>query len=113
MKQAKTFTPREIKTLFAHVQTRRHGVRDRAILSLSFYAGLRAHEIASLRMENILGPGGRVLTEVLLSPCQTKGRQSRKVFISERLRKELEAYVKSIAPCASGGGRVRQGGVIY
>lgn len=92
MKQAKTFEPRELKAAFTYVGTRRHGVRDRAILALSFYAGLRAHEIASLTVGNVLGADGRVASEILLLPSQTKGKQSRKVFVSDRLRKELERY---------------------
>lgn len=94
MKQAKTLEHRELKAVMAYVSTRRHGVRDRAIMALSFYAGLRAHEIASLTWGNILGSDGRILGEILLLPNQTKGKDSRKVFVSERLRRELEQYHK-------------------
>ena len=95
MKQAKTFEARELKVAFASVGTRRHGVRDRAIMALSFYAGLRAHEIASLTVGNVLGADGRVASEMLLLPSQTKGKQARKVFVSDRLRRELELYCKA------------------
>jgi integrase/recombinase XerD len=92
VKQAKTFDSKELKTIFAVVAARRHGVRDRAIFALSFYAGLRAHEIASLTVGNVLGADGRVVSEILLLPSQTKGKLGRKVFVSEKLRKELERY---------------------
>ena len=96
MKQAKTLNEKEIKSIFAQIATRRHSVRDRAIFAISFYAGLRAHEIASLNIDNIVSADGSIRDEIILSSNQTKGSQSRKVFISDRLRKELAAYVKSI-----------------
>lgn len=93
MKQAKTFEQREFKSVITYVSTRRHGVRDRAILALSFYAGLRSHEIASLIVDNVLGSDGRIMSEILLLPSQTKGKHSRKVFVSEKLRRELDQYL--------------------
>jgi integrase/recombinase XerD len=96
MKQAKTFENREVRVAFAYVGTRRHGARDRAIVALSFYAGLRAHEIASLTVANVLGTDGRVLPESTLVAAQTKGNRARKVFLSEKLRKELATYIRSL-----------------
>jgi len=98
MKQAKTFEDRELRAAFAYVGTRRHGVRDRAIMALSFYAGLRAHEIASLTVGSVLGTDGRLLAETALLAPQTKGNRARRVFLSERLRKELVAYIKFLGP---------------
>lgn len=98
MKQAKTLTPQELKAVFAHVVTRRHGARDRAIVGLSFYAGLRAHEIASLTVSNVLGVDGRILSETLLDASQTKGRRARKVFLSDKLRDELKRYCNARGP---------------
>ena len=92
MKQAKTLEPRELKAVFAYVATRRHGVRDRAIVALSFYAGLRAKEIASLTVGNVLGSNGRVTSEFQLLGFQTKGKCSRRVFVGDKLRHELELY---------------------
>jgi len=96
MKQAKTLNDREIKSVFVQIGARRHAVRDRAIFAVSFYAGLRAHEIASLTLDNILNADGSIRNEIILEPTQTKGSNSRKVFISDRLRKELSTYVKSM-----------------
>ena len=96
MRQAKSFEDRELKAAFSHVGTRRHGVRDRAIVALSFFAGLRAHEIASLSVGTVLGTEGRALPEIALLASQTKGNRGRKVFLSDRLRKELDRYVKTL-----------------
>ena len=95
MRQAKTLQQREIKTVLAVMNTRRYPTRDRAIFALSFYAGLRAQEIATLTFENVLGTDGTVGSEFLLLPAQTKGKHTRKIFVSDRLRKELDLYVKS------------------
>lgn len=94
MKQARTLDAKEFKALLAYVGTRRYGARDRAILCLSFYAGLRAHELASLTVGNVLGADGRVPPEILLLPSQTKGKKARRVFLSDKLQKELAAYAK-------------------
>jgi integrase/recombinase XerD len=93
MKQAKTLDEREVKTAFACIATRRHGVRDRAIVAVSFYGGLRAHEIASLTVGCVRGADGAVVREFVLSRSQTKGKQGRKIFLSEKLRKEIVYYL--------------------
>jgi integrase/recombinase XerD len=100
MKQAKTLEARELKFVFAAIASRRYAARDRAIVALSFYAGLRAHEIASLTWGTILGADGQVLPEVLLHASQTKGNKARRVFLSQRLQKELTTYCRAhvVAP---------------
>ena len=58
MKQAATLTERQIKAVLAHCATRKHAARDRAIVLTSFYAGLRAKEIAALTVGNVLSEDG-------------------------------------------------------
>ncbi len=94
MKQARTLDAKEFRTLLAYVGTRRYAARDRAILCLSFYAGLRAHELASLTVGNVLGADGRICPEFVLLPSQTKGKKARRVFLSDKLRKELAPFLK-------------------
>ncbi len=93
MNQAKSFNVREIKAAFAYVLSRRHGKRDKAILALSFYAGLRAGEIASLTVGCVRDGDSNIKSEIVLHPSQTKGKHARKVFISDRLKRELAAYL--------------------
>ena len=95
MKQARTLQDVELRTVLKRVLARRYAARDRAVLALSYYAGLRAHEIAWLALRDVVGQDGTVLREVALSAAQTKGRQARTIFISERLRRELAAYLES------------------
>jgi integrase/recombinase XerD len=94
MKQAKTLRPEDLKVVLAYVATRRHAIRDRAIVITSFLSGMRAHELASLRIGDVIGEGGRLQDEIALDASQTKGSHARRVFVSAKLKKEIESYVK-------------------
>ena len=94
MKQAATLTDRQLKLVLAYCATRQHAARDRAIVMVSFLAGLRANEIAALMLSDVMDADGNIRTEFLLSPEQTKGRKARRIFVSQRLQRELTAYIK-------------------
>jgi integrase/recombinase XerD len=94
MKQARTLTDKQIKAVYAHCTTRRHAARDRAIVAVSFMAGLRAKEIAALTIDNVRGDDGKIREEFVLSKEQTKGRKARRIFLSDKLRRELAIYMK-------------------
>jgi len=97
-KQAKTLSTQEIRRVLDYIATRKHSERNRAMLLTMFYAGLRVKECAALRYEDILDVEGKIKAEIRLTPEQTKGSQAGTVFVSEKLRKELQAYVKSVPP---------------
>ena len=94
MKQAATLTERQLKQVLAYCLTRQHAARDRAIIMVSFLAGLRAKEIAALDLSDVADTDGNVRKEFMLSPEQTKGSKARRVFVSQRLQKELSAYIR-------------------
>ena len=96
MAHARTLTDKQLKLVIAHCSTRRHAIRDRAIIAVSFNAGLRAKEIASLTIENIQNEDGTIRDEFVLNPTQTKGGRARRVFINAKLKTELAAYLKNI-----------------
>jgi integrase/recombinase XerD len=91
-KQAKTLTAIELRRVLDYVATRKHAARNRAVLLLMYYAGLRVGEAASLRVRDVVDNEGLVRNEFQLRADQTKGRHARTVFVSEKLRKELTAY---------------------
>ena len=97
-KQAKTLTAQEIRRVLDYIATRKHSERNRAMLLTMYYAGLRVKECAALRYDDVLDAEGKVRAEIRLSPEQTKGSQAGTVFVSEKLRKELQAYVKYAPP---------------
>jgi integrase/recombinase XerD len=92
-KQAKTLTPQELRRVLDYIATRKHAARNRAVLLIMYYAGLRVGEAASLRVEDVVDAQGHVRAEFLLRADQTKGGHARTVFVSERLRKELTSYL--------------------
>lgn len=93
MKQARTLTDKQLKIVLAHCNTRRHAARDRAIVMVSFLAGLRAKEIAALKTTDVCGEDGQVRDEFVLAAAQTKGRKARRVFVSSKLKRELKQYL--------------------
>ncbi len=65
---------------------------------MSFYSGMRVGEIASLRVCDVQNEDGTLKNEIRLSATQTKGNVGRVVFVNEKLRTELSAYLKSFKP---------------
>ena len=96
MKQARTLTQQELKTLLACIAAGPHALRNRTMVLLTHWAGLRVGEVAALRTKDVVDDDGRVLTEVRLLPEQTKNRHVRTVFINQKLRKELQIYINAI-----------------
>lgn len=97
-KQAKTLTAQEIRRVLDYIATRKHCERNRAMLLTMYYAGLRVKECAALRYEDVIDAEGKIRAEIRLTPEQTKGSKAGTVFVSEKLRKELQSYVKSVPP---------------
>ena len=95
-KQAKTLTAQEIRRVLDYVATRKHSERNRAMLLTMYYAGLRVKECAALRYEDVLDAEGKIRAEIRLTPEQTKGSKAGTVFVSDKLRKELQGYVKAV-----------------
>jgi integrase/recombinase XerD len=95
MKQAKTLKSDELKLVLAYIAVRRHAARNRTIMLASFLSGMRAHELASLMIGDVVDEDGRVRNEIVLSAAQTKGNRARRVFVNAKLKRELAAYVKT------------------
>src|SRR5690349_17230878 len=95
MKQAKTLKSDELKLVLAYIAVRRHAARNRTIVLASFLSGMRAHELASLKIGDVVDEDGRIRNEIVLSPAQTKGGRARRVFVNAKLKRELAAYVKT------------------
>ena len=62
---------------------------------VSFYAGLRAKEIASLKLGDVFDEVAAVREQFILGVDQSKGGQRRTVYLNQRLRKLLAEYSKS------------------
>jgi integrase/recombinase XerD len=92
MKQAKLLTAQEMKRLAAVVDGTRHAARNHTALALSFFAGLRACEIAALRVGDVYDDVGDVRDTIYLQAAQTKGAEGNTVLVSKRLAQMLKRY---------------------
>src|ERR1035437_2775705 len=102
MRQARTLRANELKKVLAYVTTRKHAIRDRAIVVTSFLSGMRAHELASLRLGDVVDETGRIRDEIALDASQTKGNHPRRVYVNAKLKREFGSYIKaSCAECIS------------
>ena len=97
-KQAKTLNQAELRKVLDYISTRKHSARNRAMLMITFLAGMRVAEVASLKFSDVVDIDGNIRNEIRLTPAMTKGEFARTVFISERLRKELEQYIRFYNP---------------
>ena len=96
MAQAKTLTAAELRRATDYIATRPHAARNRAMLLTTHLAGLRVGEVALLSWSDAVDTNGLVREEIRLNADQTKGRHPRTVYVSPKLRKELQIYVNSI-----------------
>jgi len=96
MKQARVLTQVEIKRLLRVVSTTKHAARNRLVVMLSYMAGLRACEIAALKVGDVINElkdgTWEVKSEAVLKSNQTKGNKSQTVVFSSALCKEIAGY---------------------
>ena len=92
MRQAQTLNEAQLRRVIKYTRSRRHQVRDETIILTSFYAGLRAKEIAALTVGNVFDEEGDVRSQFILSAAQSKGGQTRTVYLNQRFRKALLEY---------------------
>jgi len=94
MKQAKILTKAEYKRVMHVIDAHRHALRNKTMFALSFYAGLRACEIAGLRIGDVYDEEGYVRDTLYLESEQTKGSEQQQVIVSKQLQKQLALYAK-------------------
>lgn len=98
MTQAATLTQQQLQRALDFTRKQRHGRRNRAILLLTHWAGMRVGEVAALRYCDVISSAGDIVSEIRLSAAQTKGNRSRTVVLSERMRTELAIYCAHYRP---------------
>ena len=94
MKQAKLLNTNERKRLTAIINNKRYPIRNHTIVALSFYAGLRACEIAALKISDVFDGSGEVRDTIQLASSQTKGNDAGTVLVSKRLAEKLKKLKK-------------------
>ena len=99
-KQADIPTPEELAKLLEKVRNDKpYGLRDYTILHFSYYAGLRAKEIAKLMLQDVY-EDGKIKEQIYLDASQTKNttdnKTGRKVFLQHpKLQRALSEYISS------------------
>jgi len=93
-KQAYIPSKTELEGLLALAKTDgRHGLRNWTMLHLSYFAGLRAKEIAMLNIEDLY-KGKELKTSTFLDASQTKGSQPRRItLVDAKLRSALNEFL--------------------
>jgi integrase/recombinase XerD len=95
MAQASVLTDNETRRVFRIIETTRHADRNRLGFVLSIYAGLRVGEIAALSVGDVATHEGQARREIKLGAHQTKGSKGRTVVLSNRVKSEIDAHLKS------------------
>lgn len=80
--QAKVLSERELSRVVNMVKKKAHAKRNTALLYCSFGLGLRAKEMAALRIKHVLGVNGNLLEEINLIGAMTKGGKQRHVYLT-------------------------------
>lgn len=80
--QAKVLSERELSRVIAVAKKKAHAKRNVALLYCSFGLGLRAKEMAALRVKHVLGVDGNLLEEINLSSAMTKGNKQRHAYLT-------------------------------
>lgn len=93
MAQARVLTDRDIKRVLAYISTKRTAKRDKTLFVLALQSGMRAKELSSLRICDVLGRNAEIKDEIYLSSHMTKGDKGRTVLLNKRSRDELKQYL--------------------
>ena len=92
MKQSPVLNETQVKKLLNSTKMTRHSERNRLIVVLSYYVGLRSCEISSLAVGDVLDGDGNVKETVILKSHQTKGNKSNSIYLSDFVRNEISKY---------------------
>lgn len=97
MSAAKSLTASEIEQVLQYISSNANAVRNRAMFLMSVLAGLRVSELAGLTIADVRNTNGSVKSEVFLAAHRVKHNHARTIYISSRLKTELEHYINSRA----------------
>lgn len=96
-KHARDLTPKDVQRLLDHIASEgRNQTRNRLMVLLSVYSGLRASEIANLRWRMVLDEGGEVSDVLRLENSAAKKLSGRLIPLKAEVRKTLMEYMAEI-----------------
>ena len=96
-KHARDLTPKDVQRLLDHVASEgRNQTRNRLMVLLSVYSGLRASEIANLRWRMVLDEEGEVSDVLTLENSAAKKLSGRLIPLKAEVGKTLMEYMAEI-----------------
>ena len=96
--QAAVLDAAQIKRLLKISGTTNHPHRDQTIITLSYWLGLRAKELAGLRISDVYADAGEVRQVLHLKSAYTKRGKVRDVYLSsDVIQRRLKEYWREFA----------------
>ena len=95
MPQARTLSSNQAKAFIAFIKQGKNSQRNLALFALSYYAGMRVGEIASLKVSDVLMSNGSVKDVIYLNSEMTKGNKGREVFLNKTAKRYVGELIKS------------------
>lgn len=92
--QAKTLTEKQFNIVRAVALAGNNGLRNELMLMFSYYAGLRAKEIAALHIGDVMNANGTIKEEMKLKSSQVKGSHGATVFLNSKLRVAIKKFLE-------------------
>ena len=95
--KAKVLTEQEFKRLLLIADNGQFATRNLALIYCSFGLGLRAKEIAALKIADIADDNYTLREEILLTRAMTKGEKSRTVYpVNPKVAKALQNHLDTL-----------------
>lgn len=94
-RKAAYLSEKQIKNAVARMNDYRHSLRNKAVLQLTYLAGLRAKEVSLLRWEHLLNEDGEIGDAITLTNDITKGKSGGVIPLSDVLRETLAALLSN------------------
>ena len=92
MKQAKVLDQADIKRIKAVINDNRYAVRNLTMFVLAINVGLRAKEIASIKVKDVMNSDSTLRSECVLTKDQVKNGEANRVFLNSNVQKQLRKY---------------------
>ena len=95
--KAPVLTPEQFKRTIKFQKSTKYGLRNQVLLMISFYLGLRAKEMSSLIVSDLVDCNGDLKEECMLKRHQTKRSKQRRFYLTnDKLKKVLVEYLETL-----------------
>jgi len=94
--KAPVLSPEQFKRTIKYQKSTKYGLRNQVLLMISFYLGLRAKEMCSLIVGDLVDRNGDLKEECSLKKHQTKRSKQRRFYLTnDKLKKCLIEYLET------------------